>query len=61
MRGEDRGIKAPEDLARSPLPLAPSAPGVKFDVEDTGYGWKQEGKVEARDAVPEMKCSMQRP
>jgi branched-chain amino acid transport system substrate-binding protein len=63
--GSEAWIGADDHQVIAPLYLASfvkaGGPGVKFDVEDTGYGWKQEGKVEARDAVPEMKCSMQRP
>ena len=33
----------------------------KFDVEDTGLGWKTVIKVEANSAIPEIKCQMERP
>jgi branched-chain amino acid transport system substrate-binding protein len=36
-------------------------PGVKHDAEGTGYGWKQEALIEAKDVVPQMKCQMERP
>ena len=36
-------------------------PGVKHDVDGTGFGWKTEALIAAKDNVPPMKCSMQRP
>ena len=36
-------------------------PGVKVDEEKTGYGWKTEALIEAKDIIPQMKCSMERP
>jgi branched-chain amino acid transport system substrate-binding protein len=35
--------------------------GVKFDEEGTGYGWKTEVLIEAKDIIPPMKCQMERP
>ncbi|HEX4984759.1 MAG TPA: branched-chain amino acid ABC transporter substrate-binding protein [Burkholderiales bacterium] len=58
MRAEDHQIIAPLYLASF---VKAGQPGVKFDQEDTGFGWKLEAKVDAKDAVPEMKCRMQRP
>ncbi len=58
MRAEDHQIVSALYLASF---ARMGSPGVKFDQEDTGYGWKLEGKAEARDAVPELKCAMQRP
>ncbi len=36
-------------------------PGVKHDAEGTGYGWKTDGLIEAKNNVPSVKCQMQRP
>lgn len=36
-------------------------PGVNRDEEGTGYGWKTEALIEAKDIIPAMKCSMERP
>ena len=36
-------------------------PGVKYDEEGTGYGWKMETLIQAKDMIPPMKCSMERP
>jgi branched-chain amino acid transport system substrate-binding protein len=35
--------------------------GVKYDEEGSGYGWKTEAFVEAKDIVPPIKCQMERP
>jgi branched-chain amino acid transport system substrate-binding protein len=58
MRVEDHQIIAPMyvlGFARE------GQPGVKHDVDGTGYGWKTISLIEARDNVPEMKCRMERP
>jgi len=36
-------------------------PGVKHDAEGTGYGWKTDVLVAAKDTVPAVKCQMERP
>ena len=36
-------------------------PGVRYDAEDTGLGWKTEGKLEAEDNVGPVTCRVQRP
>lgn len=36
-------------------------PGVKHDVENTGFGWKTEGRFEAGDTVLPTNCRMERP
>jgi branched-chain amino acid transport system substrate-binding protein len=36
-------------------------PGVKHDVEDTGFGWRTEGRIESEDIVPPVRCQMERP
>ena len=36
-------------------------PGVKYDAEGTGYGWKTEVRVDAKDNVPPVTCRVQRP
>jgi branched-chain amino acid transport system substrate-binding protein len=58
MRPEDHQLIAPLYLAR--LGKA-GDPGVKFDVENTGLGWKTVAKVEGKDAVPPIKCTVERP
>ena len=58
MRAEDHQIVAPMyvlGFARE------GQPGVRHDVDGTGYGWKTISLIEARDNVPEMKCRMERP
>jgi branched-chain amino acid transport system substrate-binding protein len=58
MRPEDHQLIAPLYLAR--LSKTGEA-GVKFDVENTGLGWKTVAKVEGKDAVPPIKCTVERP
>ena len=36
-------------------------PGVKHDVENLGFGWRTEGRIEAEDIVPPVICKMERP
>lgn len=58
MRAEDHQIIAPTYV----LSFAKQGqPGVKHDVDGTGYGWKTEALIEARDNGAEMKCKMERP
>ena len=58
MRAEDHQIIAPIFVMSF---VKAGQPGVKHDVEGTGYGWKTEALVEAKDNVPAMKCQMERP
>ena len=58
MRPEDHQLIAPLYLAR--LTKTGEA-GVNFDVENTGLGWKTVAKVEGRDAIPPIKCTVERP
>ena len=58
MRPEDHQLIAPLYLAR--LTKVGEA-GVKFDVENTGLGWKTVAKIEGKDAVPPVKCQVERP
>jgi branched-chain amino acid transport system substrate-binding protein len=58
MRAEDHQMIAPVYV----LGFAKvGQPGVKHDAEGTGYGWKIEALIEAKDIVPQMKCQMERP
>ncbi len=58
MRAEDHQIIAPIFVMSF---VKAGQPGVKHDVEGTGYGWKTEALVEAKDTVPAMRCQMDRP
>ena len=58
MRPEDHQLIAPLYLARL---TRVGEPGVKFDVENTGFGWRTVAKVEGKDAVPPIKCTVERP
>jgi len=58
MRGEDHQMIAPIYL----LSMAKAGqPGVKHDSEGTGYGWKTDVLVAAKDTVPPLRCQMERP
>jgi branched-chain amino acid transport system substrate-binding protein len=58
MRADDHQMIAPIYF----LSLAKAGqPGVKHDAEGTGYGWKTDVLVAARDTVPAVKCQMERP
>jgi len=58
MRAEDHQMIAPIYVL-SFAKVGPS--GVKHDAEGTGYGWKTEALIQAKDTVPPMKCQMERP
>lgn len=36
-------------------------PGVKYDAENTGFGWKTEGKLEGKETLGPVACRVQRP
>jgi branched-chain amino acid transport system substrate-binding protein len=58
MRAEDHQVVVPLYLAK--LGKA-GEPGVRFDVEGTGLGWKTVSKGESKDLVPPLKCRIERP
>ena len=58
MRAEDHQLSQPLYVA-SFVRAGPG--GVKYDVEGTGFGWKSEARIEAKDTVMPHACSMQRP
>jgi branched-chain amino acid transport system substrate-binding protein len=58
MRPEDHQLIAPLYLARL---TKVGETGVKFDVANTGLGWKTVAKIEGKDAVPPVKCTVERP
>ena len=58
MRAEDHQMIAPIYV----LTFAKAGqPGVKHDTEGTGYGWKTQALIQARDTVAPVKCQMERP
>ncbi len=58
MRAEDHQMIAPLFV----LSLVKAGqPGVKYDEEKTGYGWKTEAFIDAKDTVPPVRCQMDRP
>ncbi len=58
MRAEDHQIIAPMYVLNF---VKEGEPGVKHDVDGTGYGWKTESLMEAKDNIPPMNCKMERP
>ena len=58
MRAEDHQLSQPLYLASF---AKAGQPGVKYDVENTGFGWKTEVRIEAKDTVMPHTCRMQRP
>ena len=58
MRAEDHQLIAPLYILNL---VKAGQPGVKHDIEGTGLGWKTEAFIDAKDAVPPMKCQMERP
>lgn len=58
IRKEDHQMVSPLYLAR----LTPAdGKTLKYDAENTGLGWQTVAKAEARNAVPPVRCNMQRP
>ncbi len=58
MRAEDHQMIAPLFI----LSLVKAGqPGVKYDEEKTGYGWKTEAFIDSKDTVPPVRCQMERP
>jgi len=35
--------------------------GIRHDVENTGFGWHTEGRIESEDTIPPIRCQMERP
>ncbi len=58
IRPEDHQLIAPMYLAA--LTKA-GQPGVQFDAEDTGLGWKTVHKAEGKEFIPPVKCRVERP
>jgi branched-chain amino acid transport system substrate-binding protein len=58
MRAEDHQMIAPLYILNF---VKAGQPGVRYDEEKTGYGWKTEAFIDARDTVPPIRCQMERP
>jgi branched-chain amino acid transport system substrate-binding protein len=58
VRAQDHQLIAPVYIAAL---TSAGKPGVHFDVEDTGLGWKTVYKAEGKDFVPPLKCRVKRP
>jgi branched-chain amino acid transport system substrate-binding protein len=57
MRADDHQLMQPIYIAT----FTKLGKGVKYDVENTGYGWKTDVRTEARDTVMPTSCKMERP
>jgi branched-chain amino acid transport system substrate-binding protein len=57
MRADDQQLMQPIYIAT----FSKLGKGVKYDVENTGYGWKTDVRAEARDTVMPTSCKMERP
>jgi branched-chain amino acid transport system substrate-binding protein len=58
MRPEDHQLMTP---IFETVFMRAGQPGVKYDAEGTGFGWKTESKVDILNAVPPVVCRVQRP
>jgi branched-chain amino acid transport system substrate-binding protein len=58
MRAEDHQLMAPIYVTSF---VKAGQKGVKYDSESTGFGWKTEMVVDAKDNVPPVRCQMKRP
>jgi branched-chain amino acid transport system substrate-binding protein len=58
IRREDHQMVTPLYLAQL---TRMGEPGVRVEAENTGLGWKTVAKAESKDAVPPVKCVMERP
>jgi branched-chain amino acid transport system substrate-binding protein len=58
MRAEDHQMIVPIYIMKF---TKAGQPGVKYDEEGTGYGWKTETLIAAKDIIPPIKCQMERP
>ena len=58
MRAEDHQMIAPLYILNF---VKAGQPGVRYDEEKTGHGWKTEAFIDAKDTVPPIRCQMERP
>lgn len=58
MRAEDHQLMSPTYITSF---VKAGQPGVKYDEEGTGFGWKTEVLSKASESVPRVRCKMDRP
>lgn len=58
MRADDHQLMQPLYIATF---MKVGEPGVRYDAEGTGYGWKTDIRMEAKDTIMPTSCRMQRP
>ncbi len=57
MRAEDHQLMQPQYAYL----FTKVGAGVKHDIENTGFGWRTEGRFETDETVPSHSCKMERP
>jgi branched-chain amino acid transport system substrate-binding protein len=57
MRAEDHQLMEPQYAYL----FSKLGPGVKHDIENTGFGWRTEGRIETEETVLPHTCKMERP
>ena len=57
MRADDHQLMEPLFVTT----FAKAGKGVKHDADDTGYGWKTDVRIEAKDNILPTTCKMERP
>jgi branched-chain amino acid transport system substrate-binding protein len=58
MRPDDHQLMVPLYMAEF---AKAGTPGVKYDSEGTGYGWKTEASIDAKSTILPNTCKMERP
>jgi branched-chain amino acid transport system substrate-binding protein len=58
MRTEDHQLMSPTYITSF---VKVGQPGVRYDAEGTGFGWKTEVLSKASESVPPIRCKMERP
>lgn len=58
MRADDHQIMEPLFVASF---AKVGKQGVKYDADDTGYGWRVDTRIEAKDNILPTTCKMERP
>ena len=57
MRAEDHQLMQPQYAYL----FTKVGPGIRHDIENTGFGWRTEGRIETDETVPPHTCRMERP
>ena len=57
MRAEDHQLMQPQYAYL----FTKVGPGIRHDIENTGFGWRTQGRIETDETVPPHTCRMERP